>query len=433
MLTPSKLAGSPAFREADDSGKADAWLTFRVWLLVLSTFFPFLGVGFGNSTNIPLSAFASLLLIFAAFRKPSVFIVFVLAATAPSAMAFVQTLMGGAVTNPVSLAVWPFHILPFFGFAAIAMRRPVSLINPIRFGLAIAAGYSFVQKFFLDAGIIPFLEYYDLPGYASVQNNAESITRYIRRPFGFFPEPSFMAGSLALATIALLLLRRRHKAALSRSDLALTGLALTAIYLSDSGSALVSIGLVLLAAVWPLVRGARRFVLSVGVVGVSVWLGSNVLDSRGISQNFSWSDRLASIIGALRYSVSDSSVAVFGAGKGAATGLFQRGLIPLEGLQYFTALPDVFSVIVRMILELGFVLGLGIVIALVAFIFMISRAQSGSVVAVGCAVLWLLVAGLTISYESAAWIWALPGVCFGIFMSQSHEKYRSLNNGRAVT
>jgi hypothetical protein len=304
--------------------------------------------------------------------------------------------------------------MPLFGFAAIAignLRLPIVII---RIGVGVTVAFAVLQKIYLEQGMIPFLQYYSLPGYASVQSNAEVITRYIRRPFAFFPEPSFMAGTLALAIAALIIMRRFNSPRLSKWEYLLSVACVGAIYLSDSGSGLVSIGLILFVLLWPMVKGGWRITLVLAVVGVTAWLGSQVLESRGLAQNYSWSDRSASILGALRYFVSSEGNLLLGVGKGAASLLFRQGEIPLDGLQYFTALPDVFSVIGRLWLECGLLYGVALTLSCLAVIAHRVRVISGGAVAVACAGLWVLVAGLTISYESAAWIWAFPGIFLGL-------------------
>jgi hypothetical protein len=304
-----------------------------------------------------------------------------------------------------------------FGFAAAVIHSPSALILPVKLGVSFSAGYALIQKVFLEAGVIPFLGYYQLPGYASVAFNAEVILRYIRRPFGFFPEPSFMAGSMALAVAAMVVLVYRCLGRLRKSDLVTIGLAVTAIFLSDSGSGLASIGLVLLMAIWPAFKGGKRLVLAIGIVCISAFLASNVLESRGLLQNYSWSDRLASIIGAMRFLVTSDNIALLGAGKGAGPSLFQRGSIPLDGLQYFTPIPDVFSVLGRLVLECGLVFGLGLIIILSVLLIRAGALDGGLFIGIVFASTWLLIAGLTISYETAAWIWATPGIALGLLQA----------------
>lgn len=389
------------------------WWNLRVGLLILCTFFPYLGLPAGANTNIPLSSLVSLLIIHVALRVPVLLVSFILVLSGPAILSLIQTLLGSGIINPLGLAIWPFHVMPLFGFAAIVLGSSRFPVMAIRVGILVTVAFAVVQKFYLEMGIIPLLQYYSLPGYASVQGNAESIARYIRRPFAFFPEPSFMAGSLALAVVALIVVRRRIDPRLSAWEYTLSFASVGVIYLSDSGSALVSIGLILFTLLWPTVKGAWRITLVSAVTVVTFWLGSQVLASRGLAQNYSWSDRLASIIGALRYFVSSEENLIVGAGKGSASLLFRQGEIPLDGLQYFNALPDVFSVIGRLWLECGLLFGGPLILGCWAAIALQVRIVSGWAVAGACVVLWILVAGLTISYESAAWLWAFPGIFIG--------------------
>lgn len=403
------------------SNFSTVWWNLRSGLLILSTFFPYFALPAGSNTNLPASSLLSLLVIHRALRIPGVLIAFILVGSGPTVLAALHSILGTPDVNYLSLIIWPAHVLPLFGFAGIAIANPRFPLGFLRTGIGVTVLYSAVQKIFLEMGIIPLIGYYNVPGYASVQAYAETITRYIRRPFAFFPEPSFMAGSLALSVVALIVLTHHLEQGPNIWDYLLSLGSVGAIYLSDSGSALVSIGLILFTLLWPRVQGAWKATLIVILIAVTVFLGSQVLNSRSSAQNYSWNDRSASIIGALRYFSSSSENLLLGAGKGIASSLFSQGLIPLDGLQYFSALPDVFSVIARLWLECGLIFGVTLTIGCLVVIFFPVRAIASSSVAVACSLLWVLVAGLTISYESAAWIWAFPGVFFGLWMKSASD------------
>ncbi|MGO4784640.1 hypothetical protein [Cryobacterium sp. W22_MBD10_FK3] len=389
-----------------------------VWSLVLSTFFPYIGLPLGNSTNVPLSSMIAVCFVLEILRHPRIAVLFLGVFVGPSALAFIGVLLLHPIPNPLSLIVWPLHVLPLMGFAAVALRTSTSLIPALRVGILLTVFFALVQKFvFLDRGIVPFLGYYDLPGYASVSNNALSISTFVRRPFAFFPEPSVMAGSLALATVALVLLSASAAGRLVWADRLVVLAATIAIYLSDSGSALVSIGMVLMIAFWPLAKGTGRLATLSLILGVVAWTSIGILGSRGGSQNFSWGDRAASIIGALRYLVSDIWVTLFGSGRGSSTLLYQAGDIPMAGLSYANKIPDLFSVLGRLVLENGMIFGLGLCVFLAALVFLATSRVSGKFVAMLSVLLWVTISGLTISYDSAAWIWALPGICLGMHFS----------------
>lgn len=418
-------ANQSEVRVASWRAASSSWWNFRAGLLIISTFFPYLGVPVGMNTNIPFSTLASLLVVHAALRMPAILLAFIIVLTAPAMLATMQVFLGPEIVNPLGLAIWPLHVMPLFGFAAIVVGGSTFPLVPLRISIGVTVVFAAVQKFYLEMGVIPFIQYYRLPGYASVEANAESITRYIRRPFAFFPEPSFMAGSLALAIVALIVLCRHLNRRLDKWEYFLAFGCVGAIYLSDSGSGLVSIGLILFTLFWPEVRGAWRITLVLAVAIVSTWLGSQVLESRGLAQNYSWSDRAASILGALRYFTSSEGNLLLGAGKGSASLLYRQAQIPLDGLQYFNALPDVFSVIARLWLECGLLFGVTLTFACLAVIVSRVRIFSDWATGIACAVLWILIAGLTISYESAAWIWAFPGIFLG-FWARSGKEQRQL-------
>jgi hypothetical protein len=407
-----------------------------VWLLALSTFFPYLSIPIGQSTSIPITSVLSVAVLPRLLHSlPMMRFVLVLT-FGPWVASFLAVLFGVAQANVAALVTWSLLSSAIFGFLYVGERFPILLYRPLQVGVLFSSIFALVQKyFFLDAGVIPFLGYYSSPDYANIQVRAEVITQYIRRPFAFFPEPSFMAGSLAIAVVAMILVRRTgYRTALTTLDWISLAVVSAAIVVSASGSALVSLGIIWVVAVWPRLRGFGRLTFLV-FAGAGIYIVSiTVLATRNVSQNWSWDDRGASILGGLRLLFSDPLLMMIGVGKGRSPILFSNGDVPMGGLDYFTYLPDMYSAAGRILFENGLIVG-GIMLAVLFASTSAGVAKYlGILPGLVSAVLWLVIAGLTISYESAVWLWALPALAFGVRLhSNMITSKPGVNNGRIST
>ena len=391
-------------------------LVLQVWVLVVLTFLPYVAIPLGANTNVPLSSLVALTMVPAAVRSKRIITAMFFVVVIPLITTFLGHLLSPGAINPQALAVWPLHVVVLLGFAVAARSARTHLVRVIRMCLWLTVVLAAVQKFFfLDRGIIPFLGYYSTPGYASVANSALEIANYVRRPFTTFPEPSFMAGSVALACAALLILLPER---LRIADYALVGGSLIAIYLSSSGSGIASIGLLLVLAV---ARGqirVKRALLYLLAMAFAVVLGLGLYAARSSTGNYSWGDRFTSIEAAFRYLVSHVEAFLVGTGTGTASTLYQNGTISLDGLSYHSDIPDLFSTFGRIVLETGVIGGLAVMIILLKPVGVAVRRNLGVVAALAGVLLILVVGGLTISYQSAAWLWAVPGVCLGLMSAR---------------
>lgn len=404
------------FEIAEQASRPGRVLVLQVWTLVVLTFLPYVAIPLGSNTNIPLSSIVTLTMLPAAVKSRRItFVLFALVAI-PLCTTFLGRLFTPGVINTQALIAWPFQVVVLVGFAVSAQSARLHLQRAIRVCLWLTVVLAVVQKFlFLDRGVIPFLGYYSMPGYASVADSAFVIANYVRRPFTTFPEPSFMAGSVALACAALLVLLPER---LRIADYLLVGGALIAIYLSSSGSGIASMGLLLILAVYRGRINVQRALLLLLALLFAVILGLSLYGSRSSVNNYSWGDRLTSIHAALRYLFSHVNDFLLGTGTGTASTLYQNGTISLDGLTYHSAIPDLFSTFGRIVLETGVIGGLALMIILLRPIEVAVRRDLGVVAASAGVLVVLVVGGLTISYQSAAWLWAFPGVCLGLLTAR---------------
>lgn len=399
-------------------------LRFLITLLIVLSFLPYAALPIGANTNLPLSSIMSIPVIFAGLRTGRLrFRGFLVLATLPCVGAYLGILIGYPMSNPNALLIWPAHIIGICGFAAsvnlvskLFLRRVISTV------LLASTCFALVQKVFLDRGTVPFLWIYRTPGYASVADQAEVIAMYIRRPFGWFPEPSFLAGTIALAICGIVILGGR----LTLKDPLVSAAIVTgcfALFLTRSGVAVIAMFPLALA----LVGRGRKFVsilMTTFAIPLLIWVGYTVLgDRRGLG-NSSWRDRLGSISTSLQYLTDQLGLTLVGVGKGSGVLLFTTGRIPTGGLGEAGRMDDLYSVLARLVFELGIPIGIAAVALPSYWLWKGTRTQVGPFSAFSVVLVWGLVATFAITYDSAAWLWALPGIGLGLkfeFDSRSAE------------
>ncbi|KSW28897.1 hypothetical protein [Cellulomonas sp. B6] len=391
---------------------ATAWLDVA---FVILCFAPYACLPLGESTNIPVTGLLWPLWLPRILRHRAVVVTSGVLAFAPTVTAFLGLLAGRPVDNPVALLTWVLYLAPVPVLAVVVLERPRLAARALGTGVAVSAVLALVQHQLILRGVLPFAELYDVPGYATV--NPDTVLMYVKRPFGQFPEPSFMAGSLALASAAYLLVRRTWTARLGLLDHALVGLVLVVLVVSRSGSTVVAGLAVLGMLLVPAARGLRRPVVVMAVALGGAYVAASVVSQRSASTDFSWGDRAVSIVAAGRYLLTDPVALVVGIGRGRAAHLFSTGAISTSGYEAGGAIYDVYSVLGRAALESGVVFGL-VLLVVGAGLHVQAHRRTGvthaTAVGILAALLWVVVAGFTISYDSAALIWSSVGVALGV-------------------
>lgn len=392
-------------------------------LIVLSVL-PYAAVPLGSNTNLPLSSLVAVVLIVRCGRHMPVMWTALLVGAVPFAASFLRMFFTSQPLQIPGSITWLVFTLPLAGTAAATVFLGARTIPWLSWAMLLSAGFTLVQKYvFFDVlDTIPFEGLYDLPGYANVSDFSETFMQYVRRPFGLFPETSFMVGTLSLMAMALVLLARHYRRRMTARDVVALALVLWAVAISGSGAAVVVLGVVLVAAIAPYaVRHAWAAVLLVptGLAG-AVWVGVGVLQDRQESFNWSWADRGSSITASVRYLFSDPLVFLLGVGRGRSNELFLAGRMPLGDLQHYNPLPDIYSVIGRVVLEDGMVFGLALVLFM-AVMCLRSGGRNPLWLGLCTLVVWIVVAGGTTSYDSAFWVWGTAGVCLGLEITRSED------------
>lgn len=404
----------------DQSGGRKALVLSLSAIFIILSFLPYVAVSLGNSTNVSAAALVGTILTVRLLRRPWLLILFLISFSLPLTATLFRLFATDAQVNANGYITYAITLFTFFGaISAIDTLRSRS-IAVVGICISASALLAIVQKYlFLDNGVVPFVQFYNVSGYASVAANADTIARYIRRPFGLFPEPSFLAGTLALACGALVILSAHYRVPLKAPAIATLCLAVFTIYISDSGSGIICIGILALSVMWPSIRKNNALILVLPIVMAgAVWLGLSIASGRQDGLNTSWNDRYASLVGAFNLWTADVVPFLVGVGRGMVPAFFKQGDVDFGGISTYSAIPDVYSVLGRIVVENGLLFG-GPIIAWM-FILII-RLGSSRIHVLGALMgaLWCVVAGLTISYETAVWIWIVPALCLAFRLSPS--------------
>ncbi|MEV4687294.1 hypothetical protein [Microbacterium sp. LWH3-1.2] len=387
---------------------------FLARAFVALTFLPYLAVPLGGSTSVPAAAVVGALAWLASPRSRAIDSFVLTLFVVPTVVSAIAAVFTGAPFPLSGVLMWAGTAATVAGGAAaiVALRRSLSaLLSWLIIGTAL---FGIVQLAAIRSGVIPFVEFYRASGYASVETNAFAIITYIQRPFAQFPEPSFMAGSMSLALIAMVVIARgRTRERLTSLNSCALLLGAVVVFLSASGSAIVCLALIAVVLVLTSRRSLANQVRAVVAVVIAGIGGSLILQERGVASNFSWGDRFGSIVVAFDYWVADVGRLFLGAGRGQITTAFTSGVIDPAGYQFVQVPADVYSVQARVLFEYGL---LGGAVILFMCCLVIVRQFGSSTPAVGVIGLgaWIVVAGFTISYESASMIWLIPGVALGL-------------------
>lgn len=385
-------------------------------MLIITSLLPYAALPLGSSTNLPLSSIIAIGLLLTQWRHGALMFITATMLAVPAVSAVVRLFFAAEPPMASGIATWILYTLPLPALAAAMVVLRGRAIPWLSWGLMGSCVIALIQKFvYLNHGVVPWLWAYDLPGYASVRDLAPVIAEYVRRPFGLFPESSFMVGTLTMAVMGMIMAERRFNKRLHPVSLAAALLACATIAVSGSGSSLIGLFVIAASISWPLIRGnalAAIVVVPTGL-GAALYLGLASLLNRSDSFNWSWADRTASIVGSARLLVSDPTVFLFGIGRGEATIHFSQNRVPLVGLPHYNPLTDVFSVLARIVLELGVLLALPLLVFM-AWNIVVGAGRGRMLLGWGALLCWLTAAGVAVSYDSAFWIFGLPGLALGL-------------------
>lgn len=337
--------------------------------------------------------------------------------------------LGAEGDGDLSLKVvimWTTSCLTIVAAQIYFPRAPLALMSGIAAMTVIHVGVGLWQFVAFQSGEFPLLGLYVNPSFLDVQENAVMYARWMRRPFGLFPEPSAMASSLApwvllwAAYFAGLVRFKREPATWQRALFATAAAgALALIIVSRSGHAAITLAAaIVFAGIWFVrSRATPRALLAVlGGAGIVLplvlWAGAAALSDRvGESlptMNSSWEERSSSLVTGLRL-MTESSVgaALFGLGPGMA---------PVR-IYEAVKIQAVFSVLLTYLYETGLV-GFLILFWIGHQIVSVWKSLRFDVVFAVVAAVWLVGITVTTSYEqllpiwlTLGWLTVWPSVC----------------------
>ncbi len=316
-----------------------------------------------------------------------------------------------------SLIVTAMSALALVATQRMAPRQCLQLLAGIAAATILHAGVGLWQLYGFAHGQFPLLGLYVNPSFFSIQDNVPMIVRYIRRPFGLFPEPSAMSSSLAPWAIFWLaeaggLVRLRHPPSRRLRGLFVVAAvsAVGLIILSRSGHAILVLAAVaaLASAVFFRSRATlRNYLALLGVACVVMplcgWLATTALadrvGSRDMLGDASWHLRAQSLwVGFKMWESGDFWTWLFGAGPGLTS----------PAVWHQTRLVAVWSVLLPYLYQTG-VLGAAIVCwtgCFLARVWQTTRLSAGYGLML---LIWLIGITITTSYGQLLPIWVAMG------------------------
>lgn len=324
-----------------------------------------------------------------------------------------------------SLAVISLSVAAMLATQYLLPRHAMSLMMGIAWATILHTAVGIWQIFAFARGEFPLLFLYVNPSFLSINENVETIVRYIQRPFGLFPEPSAMSSSLApwvLFWMAELfgLIRLRHPPTRTQRVVffvAAVG-SLTVIILSRSGHAMITLAVAaLFAAIWMVRSRAtfRSFLAILGVCGIAlpllvfVLVQSLSVRMHGVTEmDQSWQDRGNSLwVGLSVFLAGGPATFIFGIGMGLLAPLMKRTT------EYITC----WSILLTYLYQTGMV-GFLVLLGIGRYLLKIWRKAGHSVVFISILVVWLMGITVTTSYEhllplwvALGWLTMWPSIC----------------------
>ncbi|MCT1602134.1 hypothetical protein M3E18_03495 [Kocuria sp. p3-SID1433] len=417
-LRPARHTALPEGRLPETGTRLDRALS---GLLIVLSAFPYAGIAVGGDTNIPMSSVVAGILVLRAMRYLPLLVIAVLLAAVPFFSAFIRLFLTPQPLQLIPTITWVAATLALPGAAAAVIflrRRAIAWLSWTLIG---SAGYAVIQKhIFIDIlNVVPLPWLYTLPGYANLLPFRETFLTYIRRPFGFFPETSFMVGTVTLMAMVLIVLMRHYAVVPDWRDWAAVALAVWAAAVSGSGSAIVVVAAVAMAIILPVaMRQAWLALLGVPAAALGAALVAvSVLQERSESFNWSWADRGSSILAVVKRLLEDPVAFWGGLGRGRVNEEFVSGRMPIETFQHYNPIVDIFSVLGRIIAENGMLVG-GTVVACMALLIVRSGGRVPPLIGVLHLLTWVVIAGATISYDNAFWLWGGAGAALGLELTR---------------
>jgi len=418
MANATSLSPPMSSLQPPAGGARDNQLSrFLAFACIVLAFLPYVGIPLGSATHLSGAALAGIAA-WATYRRiSSLDLVVCTLLVVPMIANAIATVVGAYGFYFPALITWMNVVGPFVGGALVALHSRRLLATALKLLLFFSGAYAIIQWLCIRTGFVPLIQWYFLPGYADIRTLEKVIVLYTQRPFGQFPEPSVLAASLTLGALLLVILVRTEETArFGKLGIAALVLSAVAVVLSQSATGIIGLGLLAVTVVGSS-RAFNARLWGSGVILAAAIASSWVLDQRQSVQNYSWGDRINSILVSLEYWVSDPQRLFLGLGRGGLSHAFTSGAIGIANDQFVQVPMDAYSALVRFMVEIGLVGGL--VVLLVFFWPFFSRLiEIPGLARISLFAAWLLTTATAVSYETVAMCWILPGALLGLARSR---------------
>lgn len=408
---------------APDRTRTD-WLAITHLLLL---FLPYAAVPLGESSNLPLWVLTGLLLILARHRELRHGWLLFFLCLAPLASAFA---LQWATPPPLQgVVTWFLYLSGIPAAMVIARQTPLPQIRKtLQLAIGATSVYAIVQYALLGEGVVlRWLVQPTMQGFANIASLDDVvISVYQQRAFGWFPEPSFLAGTVILAALALFFVEAQEGVTTKWTTRVIL-LASVAAILAKSGTVLV--GLPVLG--WILLSRVKskegRLIGVFVVIPLVVWQVARLFDERTGSGEFSWAERAASITTLLDLQSATFNGLLFGIGRGQSTVFYQQTRVAVTAGT--GTIDGVYGIFSRIAIEQGLIFGWLPVIALVLATLRSGLRVTRSGVAVAAVGVWAFFSAVVLAYETTSMVWAFSGLVLGL--GSLHDRRPRTSRGAA--
>lgn len=401
--------------------------TRKDWLAITHLallFLPYAAVPLGASSNLPLWVLTGALLILTRHRQLRhgwlLFFLFL----APLASAFA---LQWATPPPLQgVVTWFLYLSGIPAAMVIARQTPLPQIRKtLQLTIGVTSAYAIVQYLLLGQGVVlRWLVQPTLQGFANIASLDDIvISVYQQRAFGWFPEPSFLAGTVILAALALFFVEAQEDVATKWTTRVIV-LASVAAILAKSGTVLVGLpvlGWILLSRVKT--KGGRLLGIF-AVIPLVVWQVARLFEERTGSGEFSWAERAASITTLLDLQSATFGGLLFGIGRGQSTVFYEQTRVAVTAGT--GTIDGVYGIFSRVVIEQGLIFGWLPVIALVLVTLRSALRVTKPGLAVAAVGVWAFFSAVVLAYETTSMVWAFSGLVLGLGSLQAR---RPLTNG----
>jgi len=312
-------------------------------LLGFACFLPYPAINVGGTSAVQMGNILTLLMVLPVaplllFRRPFHIVPLAIVPLLVSTLAVAATGSDDFLLSVKITVALIVSLMTIWAAQLYAPRYSMALLTGVAVATVLHALVGFWQFYSFRSATFPIPQLYVNQSFLSVQENVNTIARYIQRPFGIFPEPSAMSSSLApwvllwAAYFCDIIRFKQQPARWQRLMFAAAAAgALMLMILSRSGHAAITLtALAAIGLIWAFRTKVKPqvqlSVLAVGALALPfvLMLAFDAMADRlgGVSKmgNSSWEDRTSSlVIGFRLFAEGGLGTALFGVGPGISS------------------------------------------------------------------------------------------------------------------